>query len=92
MDVHGSKIRITEIDPGMVDTEFSATRFKGDRKKADAVYADFTPLCAADIADAIIYSVTRPAHVDVRSMLVMPTAQTANGMLAKDDTSLRGAK
>ncbi|PHQ81192.1 MAG: NAD(P)-dependent oxidoreductase [Coxiella sp. (in: Bacteria)] len=85
MDVHETRIRVTEIDPGMVDTEFSTVRFKGDSERADSVYDGFKPLAAADIADAVLYAVTAPAHVNVRQMLVTPTAQTANGMVYKED-------
>lgn len=82
-DVHGTAIRVTEIDPGMVETDFSNTRFRGDAKKAASIYADFEPLHANDIADAVFYAVNCPAHVDVQQMLVMPTAQTATGLIAK---------
>ncbi|MCB1827759.1 MAG: SDR family NAD(P)-dependent oxidoreductase [Coxiellaceae bacterium] len=77
MDVHGTPIRTTSIDPGMVETQFSVTRFSGDQAKADSVYQGLTPLRPEDIADAVVYAATRPAHVDVREMLIMPTAQTA---------------
>lgn len=83
MDLHDTSIRVTEIDPGMVDTEFSTVRFKGDRGRADALYQGFDALHASDIADAILYAVTAPQRVDVRQMLVMPTAQTATGMVRK---------
>lgn len=75
---HG--IRVTSICPGAVNTDFSITRFKGDREKADAVYEGYTPLSAEDIADAIHWAVTRPAHVCINDLLIMPTAQadTAN--------------
>lgn len=85
MDVHGTPIRVTEIDPGMVDTEFSRVRFKGDEARADAVYDGFEPLHANDIADSVIYAVTAPAHVDVRQLVIMPTAQTAPHMLDRDE-------
>jgi 3-hydroxy acid dehydrogenase/malonic semialdehyde reductase len=83
MDVHETDIRVTEINPGMVDTEFSAVRFKGDKSRADSVYKGFDPLSGKDVADTIIYAISAPAHVNVRQMLVMPTAQTANGMVNK---------
>ena len=85
MDVHESSLRVTQIDPGMVDTEFSAVRFKGDRQQADSVYQGFDPLHAKDIAEAILYAVNCPPHVDVRQLLVLPTAQTAVGMIFKND-------
>jgi len=72
---HG--IKVTSIAPGMVETEFSLVRFKGDQEKADAVYDGLTPLYAEDIADAIIFAATRPAHVNINDMLIMPTAQAS---------------
>ena len=70
---HG--IRVTAINPGAVETEFSLVRFKGDRDKADEVYQGFTPLLAEDIAEAILFAVTRPAHVNIDDMLIMATPQ-----------------
>lgn len=69
---HG--IKVTSIAPGMVDTEFSTVRL-GNKELADKVYEGFTPLYAEDIADAVEYVITRPAHVNINEMLVMPTAQ-----------------
>jgi 3-hydroxy acid dehydrogenase/malonic semialdehyde reductase len=68
-------IRVTSICPGAVETEFSTVRFHGDTDRAKNVYKGFTPLNATDIADAILWVVTRPAHVNINDMLVMPTAQ-----------------
>lgn len=73
---HG--IKVTAINPGAVDTEFSAVRFKGDSDRAKQVYKGFTPLYAEDIAEAVWFAISRPAHVNINEMLVMPTAQ-ANG-------------
>lgn len=84
MDVHGTPIRITEIDPGMVDTEFSHVRFKGDASRAAAAYDGFEPLHADDIAASVLYAVMAPPHVDVRQMTIMPTAQTAPHLLHKE--------
>jgi NADP-dependent 3-hydroxy acid dehydrogenase YdfG len=61
----------------MVDTEFSMVRFKGDPKRADKVYEGVTPLYAEDIAEAILFAVTRPPHVNINDMLIMPTAQAS---------------
>jgi NADP-dependent 3-hydroxy acid dehydrogenase YdfG len=78
IDLVKHNIKVTNIAPGMVDTEFSTVRFKGDKQRADKVYQGFTPLYAQDIAEAILFAVTRPAHVCINDMLIMPTAQ-ANG-------------
>jgi 3-hydroxy acid dehydrogenase/malonic semialdehyde reductase len=74
-DLLGQPIRVTNIEPGMVETEFSLVRFGGDRAKAGAVYAGMSPLGAADIADLILFAITRPAHVNVNRLEVMPVDQ-----------------
>ena len=75
IDLVKHNIKVTSISPGAVDTEFSLIRFKGDNDRASKVYEGFTPLFAADIADAIIFAITRPPHVNINDMLIMPTAQ-----------------
>ncbi len=70
-------IKVTAIHPGMVETEFSIVRFKGDKDKADEVYEGLLPLYDNDIAEAILFSVTRPPHVNINDMLIMPTAQAS---------------
>ena len=75
IELLGKPIRVTEIAPGMVETEFSAVRFGGDEARAARVYQGLTPLSADDIADAIVWSATRPAHVNVDFMVVRPLAQ-----------------
>ncbi len=81
-DLLGTAVRVTDIQPGLAGgTEFSEVRFKGDQKKASAVYEGTQPLTAGDIADAIHWVATRPAHVNVNSMQIMPVAQ-AYGPLA----------
>lgn len=77
---HG--IKVTAIHPGMVETEFSIVRFKGDGVRAAKVYEGMIPLLAEDIADAIWYAVSRPAHVNINDMLIMPSAQ-ATGTIVK---------
>jgi NADP-dependent 3-hydroxy acid dehydrogenase YdfG len=71
----GQPVRVTEIDPGMVETEFSVVRFDGDEERAAQVYRGVTPLTADDVADCIAFAVTRPAHVNIDQMIVMPRDQ-----------------
>jgi len=75
IDLLQHDIKVTAINPGMVETEFSVVRFKGDAERAKNVYAGLEPLIADDIADAIWYAVSRPKHVNINDMLIMPTAQ-----------------
>ncbi|MBM4250919.1 MAG: SDR family NAD(P)-dependent oxidoreductase [Deltaproteobacteria bacterium] len=76
LELIGAGIRVTEIDPGMVETEFSLVRLK-DPKKANAVYAGMTPLTAEDIADTIMFAANRPSHVNIDQIVLMPTDQAA---------------
>jgi NADP-dependent 3-hydroxy acid dehydrogenase YdfG len=75
LELLGKPVRVSEVAPGMVKTEFSLVRFQGDQEKADAVYEGTTPLTGEDVADAIAYVVTRPAHVDVDYVSIKPTDQ-----------------
>jgi 3-hydroxy acid dehydrogenase/malonic semialdehyde reductase len=77
IDLNKYNIKVTAINPGLVNTEFSLVRFKGDRKKADSVYKGMKPLYAEDIAEIIEFILSRPAHVNVAEMLVLPTAQAS---------------
>ncbi len=74
-DLHGSGIRVTEISPGMVKTEFSQVRFGGDQEKADAIYAGRTPLTPLDIAESVLWCVQRPARVNIQELVIFPTEQ-----------------
>jgi NADP-dependent 3-hydroxy acid dehydrogenase YdfG len=80
LELNGRAVRICEISPGMVHTEgFSLTRFRGDQARADAVYANVeNPLLASDIADAVTWVATRPAHVNIDRLVVRPVAQASN--------------
>lgn len=73
-------IKVTNVCPGAVETEFSMVRFKGDKAKNDATYRGFTPLTGEDIADAITYCVTLPEHVNINDLVIMPTAQANSGL------------
>lgn len=77
LELLGEPVRVCEIDPGMVETEFSINRFDGDVDRAAAVYAGLAPLSAADVADAVSWVVTRPPHVNVDSMLLLARDQTS---------------
>ncbi len=75
-DLLGTSIRITNIEPGLADTEFSTIRFHGDKKKADEVYDGTTPLTGKDIAEIVYWVTTVPQHVNINSVEVMPVCQT----------------
>lgn len=81
IECHGTPIRVTEIAPGAADTEFSLVRYKGDHEKADKTYAGMTPLSALDIAETIFFAANRPAHVNISEIVIMPTDQSAIGMI-----------
>jgi NADP-dependent 3-hydroxy acid dehydrogenase YdfG len=75
LELLGKPIRVTEVAPGLVETEFALVRFDGDAEKAAKVYEDTTPLSAEDVADAIAYVVTRPSHVDIDYLAIKPRDQ-----------------
>ncbi|MCL4449470.1 MAG: SDR family NAD(P)-dependent oxidoreductase [Actinobacteria bacterium] len=75
LELLGKPVHITEIAPGMVETEFSITRFEGDQKRAKQVYENMTPLSAEDVADCILWAVTRPPHVNIDTIVVKPLDQ-----------------
>ena len=79
-DLMGTPVRVTNIAPGMVETEFSEVRFHGDKERAGKVYQNITPLTAEDVADAIVWATTRPAHVNVAQVL-MTTIDQANSLV-----------
>ena len=83
LELVGEPIRVTEIEPGMVETEFSLVRFKGDRERAGAVYKGMQPLTGADVADCIVWVVTRPPHVNIDELVVRPIAQASTRDVAR---------
>ncbi|HHT0593425.1 TPA: SDR family NAD(P)-dependent oxidoreductase [Legionella anisa] len=83
LDMLGSPVRVTEIAPGAVETEFSEVRWN-DKQKAKAFYKDFQSLLAEDIADAIVYCITRPQHMDIEEMTIMPTVQASANHLYRN--------
>lgn len=85
MDLFGKKIRVTTIDPGAVETNFSVVRFKGDLMRAASVYSGMDPLTPEDIAEAVIYCATRPAHVNISEIIMMPTDQAAATMISRKE-------
>ncbi|MEW5702398.1 MAG: SDR family oxidoreductase [Candidatus Zixiibacteriota bacterium] len=84
LDLFGTPIRVTSIDPGMVETEFSLVRFHGDRERAAKVYKGTTPLTGDDVAEAIVWAANRPAHVNIAEMLILPTVQRSTGLLYRE--------
>lgn len=77
LDLVDTPVRVTNIDPGLVETEFSLVRFGGDADRAKGVYQGMTPLTGDDIADVILFAVTRPPHVTISDLLIMPTDQAS---------------
>ena len=88
MDIIGSGVRVSNIEPGLVETEFSIVRL-GDAEKADRVYADTVPLLADDIADTIVWCATRPAHVNIQELVIFPTDQPAVGQVHRHGQETR---
>jgi len=87
LELNGEPIRVTEVAPGLVETEFSIVRFKGDRSAAKAVYAGLKPLTAEDVAECILFAVSRPAHVDIDEIVVRPVAQATTFQVTRKPVS-----
>jgi 3-hydroxy acid dehydrogenase / malonic semialdehyde reductase len=83
IDLNGTPIRVTSIDPGLVETEFSQVRFRGDAERAKKVYAGLDPLTPEDIAETIVWAATRPPHVEIQTILITPTAQANPYVLSR---------
>ena len=85
LDLHGSGVRVTNIEPGMVDTGFSVVRF-GNEEKARKLYEGMSPLTAEDIAETVIWCLSRPVHVNVQELMIFPTDQSAVGYVHRKET------
>lgn len=81
MDLFGTKIRVSSVDPGAVHTNFSEVRFKGDKARATALYEGFEPLTGEDVANAVVYCASCPPHVNIAEIIIMPTDQASMTMI-----------
>ena len=86
LDLLGTPVRVTSVDPGMVETEFSQVRFRGDGDRANSVYKGVIPLTPEDIADIILFCVTRPAHVNISDLIVLATDQASATLVHRRDS------
>jgi NADP-dependent 3-hydroxy acid dehydrogenase YdfG len=86
IDMHGTNVRVSSVDPGAAETEFSLVRFHGDETRAEKVYEGFKPLTAADVADAVLYVASAPAHVNIARLIIMPTAQRNPYLIHREST------
>lgn len=89
IDLVGTAVRVSSIDPGAVETEFSVVRYHGDEEKAKSVYRGFKPLTADDIAEAVYFVVNAPEHVNIVNMVVLPTAQRSPYVLHREEGTER---
>lgn len=85
LDLLGTNIRVTEISPGMVETEFSEVRFGGDKESAKKVYQGMTPLSAQDVADAVVWALMRPSHVNIQEIVIYPTDQASTSLVHRKE-------
>lgn len=86
VDAAGSGVRFTNIEPGMVETEFSEIRFRGDKERAKALYDGMDPIRPEDVADAIVWAVTRPANINIGEIVIWASAQASTTMCARRDS------
>jgi NADP-dependent 3-hydroxy acid dehydrogenase YdfG len=91
LELNGEPIRVTEVAPGLVETEFSLVRFHGDHKAARSVYQGLKPLTAEDVADCVVFAVTRPPHVDIDEIVIRPVAQATTFLVARKPPRTRRA-
>jgi 3-hydroxy acid dehydrogenase / malonic semialdehyde reductase len=91
LDLKGTGVRVTNIEPGMVSTEFSVVRL-GNQQKADAVYAEMMPLTAKDIANTILWCLSQPVHVNISELVIYPTDQATVGHVVRGEKSVKNLK
>ena len=87
LDLNEHNIKVSAINPGLVETEFSIVRFKGDKEKAKNVYKGMEPLSPEDIAEIILFTLSRPKHVNIANLLVLPNAQASATKIRREQTS-----
>lgn len=85
LDLAGTRVRVSSVDPGLVETEFSKVRFHGDDARAAQVYEGYTPLSPDDVADAVVYVVNAPEHVDIFNLVIMPTDQRHSMVVHREE-------
>ena len=83
LDLNGTGVKVSSVDPGLVSTEFSEVRFKGDKERAGSVYEGYSPLQAMDVAEVIVFMATRPAHVNISDLVILPTDQASATVVNK---------
>jgi serine 3-dehydrogenase len=83
LDLNGTGVRVTTVDPGLAATEFSSVRFRGDSQRADAVYDGYRPLSGEDVASVVLFAATLPEHMYIKEMIVMPSAQASATVVDK---------
>ena len=87
MDLHGTRVRVSSVDPGMVETDFSLVRFEGDADRADTVYATTEPLQAEDVADTVVWCASRPPHVNIQEVVLTAVYQSSPSMIYRPDAA-----
>ncbi len=85
IDLHGTPVRVSTVDPGLTETDFSRVRFDGDAERADRVYSTTTPLQPEDVAEAVVWCASRPAHVNVAEVILTPTAQSSVTLIQRQE-------
>lgn len=83
IDLHGTRVRVSTVDPGIVETDFSLVRFSGDQERADSVYSTTEPLTPEDVAQAVYWCASRPAHVNISEIILMPVLQSSSSMIKR---------